>query len=181
MQLNSFSISKTERFDDIPWRYIIGQIQEFLRELPIHITVCENLIRTPSIEEREALIIENHSSAHGGHKGVTKTYNRIRPHYYWNTMKRDIQHFIQKCRQCQLKKLTRIKTKQPMIITDTPEAAFDKVALDIVGPLPITPSGNQFILTMQDLLTKYSVAERSNLSIHRRRSHEKFYMRIWRS
>ena len=73
-------------------------------------------------------------------------------------MKKDIQNFIQRCRQCQLKKLTRIKTKQPMIITDTPGAAFDKVSLDIVGPLPITPSGNQYILTMQDLLTKYSVA-----------------------
>ena len=48
--------------------------------------------------------------------------------------------------------------KQPMIITDTPGTAFDKVSLDIMGPLPITVRGNQYILTMQDLLTKYSVA-----------------------
>ncbi|KAL6423911.1 hypothetical protein ACFW04_010386 [Cataglyphis niger] len=73
-------------------------------------------------------------------------------------MKKDIQNCIQRCRQCQLKKLTRIKTKQPMVITDTPGSAFDKVSLDIVGPLPITNTGNQYILTMQDLLTKYSVA-----------------------
>ncbi|KAL6418720.1 hypothetical protein ACFW04_011841 [Cataglyphis niger] len=45
-----------------------------------------------------------------------------------------------------------------MVITDTPGSAFDKVSLDIVGPLPITNTGNQYILTMQDLLTKYSVA-----------------------
>ncbi|XP_026830969.1 uncharacterized protein LOC113563505, partial [Ooceraea biroi] len=56
---------------------------------------------------------------------------RLRPHYYWNTMKKDIQQFIQKCRHCQLRKLTRIKTKQPMIITDTPGRAFDKVSMDI--------------------------------------------------
>lgn len=73
-------------------------------------------------------------------------------------MKKDIQEFIRKCRQCQLRKLTRVKTKQPMIITDTPGSAFDKVALDIMGPLPITDKGNQYILTIQDLLTKYSVA-----------------------
>ncbi|KAL6418729.1 hypothetical protein ACFW04_011838 [Cataglyphis niger] len=73
-------------------------------------------------------------------------------------MKKDIQNFIQRCRQCQLKKLTRIKTKQPMVITDTPGSAFDKVFLDIIDPLPITNTGNQYILTMQDLLTKYSVA-----------------------
>ncbi|KMQ89576.1 enzymatic polyprotein endonuclease reverse [Lasius niger] len=158
LELTTFSISKTDYFDDLPWQHIIGQIHEYLRELPICITICKNLVQTPPVERREALIIENHSSAHGGHKGVAKTYNRLRPHYYWNTMKKDIQTFIQKCRQCQLKKLTRIKTKQPMVITDTPGAAFDKVSLDIVGPLPITNSGNQYILTMQDLLTKYSVA-----------------------
>jgi len=131
--------------------------------------VCHNLVKIPEKRERENLIIENHTSAIGGHKGVTKTYNRIRPHYFWKNMKTDIQNFIRKCKDCQLKKLTRVKTKQPMIITDTPEAAFDKVALDIMGPLPITLEGNQYILTIQDLLTKYSVAiplrEATSLSI----------------
>jgi len=73
-------------------------------------------------------------------------------------MKKDIQEFIRTCRECQLKKLTRVKTKQPMVITDTPGAAFDKVSLDIMGPLPLTMGNNQYILTMQDLLTTYSTA-----------------------
>jgi len=73
-------------------------------------------------------------------------------------MKKDIQDFIRTCREWQLKKLTRVKTKQPMVITDTPGMAFDKVSLDIMGPLPITENNYQYILTMQDLLTKYSVA-----------------------
>ena len=46
-----------------------------------------------------------------------------------------------------------------MILTDTPGRAFDKSALDIVGPLPTTREGNTYILTMQDLLTKYFVCE----------------------
>ena len=45
-----------------------------------------------------------------------------------------------------------------MVLTDTPGQAFDKVSIDIVGPLPTTPSGNVYILTIQDLLTKYSLA-----------------------
>jgi len=45
-----------------------------------------------------------------------------------------------------------------MIITDIPIDAFDKVSMDIVGPLPITRNGNEYILTIQDLLTKHSVA-----------------------
>lgn len=45
-----------------------------------------------------------------------------------------------------------------MILTDTPGSAFDKISMDIIGPLPVTESGSTHILTMQDLLTKYSVA-----------------------
>jgi len=45
-----------------------------------------------------------------------------------------------------------------MIITDTPEAAFNKISMDIMGSLPITNNGNMYILTIQDLLTKYVVA-----------------------
>lgn len=48
-----------------------------------------------------------------------------------------------------------MKIRQPMKITDTPEAAFGKVSMDILGPLPVTQKGNQHILTIQDLLTKY--------------------------
>lgn len=158
LQLESISISKTDTLDDLPWSYVLKQLTKYLTGTNCRITICQNLIQTPEPHEREALILENHASSHGGHKGVTKTYNRLRPHYFWNSMKRDIVDLIRRCRQCQIKKLTRVKTKQPMIITDTPGTAFDKVSLDIMGPLPITVKGNQYILTMQDLLTKYSVA-----------------------
>lgn len=45
-----------------------------------------------------------------------------------------------------------------MVLTDTPGSAFDKVALDVVGPLPQTERGNKYILTIQDHLTKFSLA-----------------------
>ena len=73
-------------------------------------------------------------------------------------MKTDIQNFIQQCLQCQLEKCVRIKTKQPMVITDTPGTTFDKRATDTVGPLPRTIRDNEYILTIQDQLTKYCVA-----------------------
>jgi len=56
-------------------------------------------------------------------------------------MKRGIQNFIRDCRDCQIKKLIRVK---PMIITDTPGAAFDKISIDIMSPLPITNNGNVY-------------------------------------
>lgn len=44
-----------------------------------------------------------------------------------------------------------------MIITDTNARAFDTVSIDLHGPLDPTESGNKWILTMLDLLTKYFI------------------------
>jgi hypothetical protein len=43
------------------------------------------------------------------------------------------------------------------VLTDTPVKAFDKIGMDIMGPLPRTHKGNKYILTIQDLLIKYSL------------------------
>lgn len=101
---------------------------------------------------------EFHSAAPSGHKGVTKTYSKIRQYFFWDNMKRDVQNFIQNCLNCQLKKLVRVKNRQPMTLIDTPGKAFDKISMDMVGPLPLTYRYNKYLLTIQDLLTKYSLA-----------------------
>ena len=46
-------------------------------------------------------------------------------------MKLDLHKYIQFCLQCQLKKLVRVKTKNPMTITNTPGTAFEKISMDI--------------------------------------------------
>ena len=45
-----------------------------------------------------------------------------------------------------------------MVITDTPGTVFDKIALDVIGPLPKTRNGYEYILTMQDQLSKFCLA-----------------------
>jgi len=45
-----------------------------------------------------------------------------------------------------------------MLITDTPYSAFEKVSMNIVGPLPATSQQNSYILKIQDHLTKFSLA-----------------------
>ena len=46
-----------------------------------------------------------------------------------------------------------------MIITDTPHETFYKLAIDTVGPLPITPNGNKHILTVQCTFSKHCIAD----------------------
>ncbi|KAG5898617.1 hypothetical protein JTB14_020993 [Gonioctena quinquepunctata] len=43
-----------------------------------------------------------------------------------------------------------------MEITTTSEKPFQSLAIDVVGPLPMTFNGNKFIITMEDELTKFS-------------------------
>lgn len=43
----------------------------------------------------------------------------------------------------------------PLVIVDIPVNPFDKIYMDIVGPLPITGQGNKYILSMVDELTKF--------------------------
>jgi hypothetical protein len=42
------------------------------------------------------------------------------------------------------------------VLTDTPGKAFDKISMDILGLFPRMHKANKYILTIQDLLTKYS-------------------------
>ncbi|CAK9834632.1 Retrovirus-related Pol polyprotein from transposon 17.6 [Anthophora retusa] len=157
LEIKSVAIAKAG-IDDISWPSVKEILIQIFHDKDIKFIVCQGLTRVPLPEERGDIISEYHTSAFAGHKGVNKTYSRIREKYYWGTMKTDIQKFIQNCQSCQLQKLTRQKTRQPMTLTDTPGSAFDKISMDIVGPLPTTPDNFSYILTIQDLLTKYSVA-----------------------
>ena len=103
------------------------------------------------------ILIENHNSPIGGHQGFNRTYNRIKERFHWHSMRTDIGKFIATCSICQKNKNNSI-TKIPMKITDTPSKPFEKVALDIVGPLPETCSGNKYILTFQDNFSKFLLA-----------------------
>jgi transposase InsO family protein len=45
-----------------------------------------------------------------------------------------------------------------MEVTDTPYATFDKISMDCMGPLPLTETGNKYILSCQDQLSKCLIA-----------------------
>lgn len=140
----------------ITWETIERMLRIYLGD--VKTIVCTNQITIPPACRIPDVILENHASQTGGHKGITKTYARIKQNYYWEGMKNDISEFVKRCISCQRRKLTRNKTRQPMLITDTPPEPFHKISMDIVGPFPVTSKGSKYILTIQDLLTKYSLA-----------------------
>ena len=70
-------------------------------------------------------------------------------------MKEDVRRAIGSCKNCQRNKLVRRKTRQPMLIADTPKKPFEKIQINLVGPLPVTSKGNTHILTIKCVFSKY--------------------------
>ncbi|CAK1603958.1 unnamed protein product [Parnassius mnemosyne] len=71
-------------------------------------------------------------------------------------MRSDIENYVKNCKLCQVNKPLRRCNKAPMVITSTSTKPFERLALDIVGPLPEAGLQNfKFILTLQDDLTKF--------------------------
>ena len=103
------------------------------------------------------ILQENHDMVLGGHRGMNKTYEAIKRYYQWPNMKREVEEYVKKCAKCQLNKVLRPKRRAPMEIT-TARYLFEKCALDIVGPLTETVSGNKYILTFLDDLSKFIMA-----------------------
>ncbi|KAL4083034.1 hypothetical protein QTP88_028364 [Uroleucon formosanum] len=108
--------------------------------------------------DKHAIIHEHHATVLGGHRGIQQTIKRIQCQYDWEGLKQDVTEFINKCTSCQINTISNRNTKQPMIISTTASEPFEKVFIDVVGPLTRTLDGNAYILTMQCDLTKFSIA-----------------------
>lgn len=105
-------------------------------------------------EEIAEILRAHHDSILGGHFGANKTFNSIKKKYTWKGMKRDILKYVSGCEKCQKNKQS-IATKMPLQIVGVSKQPFDKVFVDIVGPLTTTNSGNKYIISMVDDLTRF--------------------------
>lgn len=136
-----------------------AQLRYIFKYIDVEILICKREVIIISDETKiKTIMREYHDTPIGGHSGVTRTYKRIKSRFVWKNMKRDIKQYVRNCKSCQINKVSRRKTKVPMEITTTSKSAFEKVFLDIVGPLPMSESGMKYILTCQDDLSKFSEA-----------------------
>lgn len=159
LKVNEIRVSnKGNNMDDVSWTTVEKLFLQHFSGTENKIIVCLGDIINPEFNKREQIIKEFHESTMGGHKGISKTDWRIRAIYYWPGMKMEIGNFITKCQNCQRNKIIRTSMRQSMRITDTPKQPFDKIQIGIVGPLPVTPQGNRYILTIQCNFSKYSDA-----------------------
>lgn len=159
-ETTDFAISDfTDPFSKISYTKIYNMISHIFSNTNIKIHIYKNQMIYPTPVEVPQILKENHDSTIAGHPGSKRMYNRIKAAYYWKGMRSDIEDYVKKCRLCQVNKPLRKSNKAPMEITSTSTRPFERLALDIVGPLPEAGFQNfKFILTLQDDLTKFSSA-----------------------
>ena len=98
-----------------------------------------------------------HSSPAGGHMGLRKTLEKVRSRFYWVGQRRDVETWCNSCDKCCSRKSPNKCPRAPLQI-DLPQAPFERVAIDILGPLPETRKGNKYILVIGDYFTKWKEA-----------------------
>ena len=98
-----------------------------------------------------------HDHATGGHLGTEKTISKIIVAFYWPGLRRDVQQLCKKCDQCAARKPSLGKRKAPLqqYLVGSP---MERIAIDVLGPLPKTRQGNQFVVVIGDYFTKWMEA-----------------------
>lgn len=142
--------------DGLQWETVRSMLQYIFRNSQVTIQVL--VPETLSEEDQLQIIHEFHENPMGGHQGNTRTHQRISQHHNWKGMRKQIKKYIRECATCQANKSSNRTAREPMMITTTASRPFEKIYMDIVGPLTKSYNGNVFILTLQDDLSKFAWA-----------------------
>ena len=119
--------------------------------------VCDTSTGTPRpfvpAKFRQAVFHTMHSLSH---PGIRATQRLITARYVWPKINSDVRQWAQNCIQCQRSKIHR-HTITPLSTFATPDARFDHIHIDLVGPLPPS-NGYVYLLTCIDRFTRWPEA-----------------------
>jgi hypothetical protein len=113
---------------------------------PLRVITKENLTK---------ILYNMHNVPNAGHFGIKATMDKTRQRYFWPTMGEDIRKYIETCDTCQrLGRPKRTEVLRPIGVGQ----AFDRLGIDIVGPLKPTLMGKRYIVVATDYFTKWPEA-----------------------
>ena len=78
-----------------------------------------------------------------GHLRIKKTLEAVKTRFYWPGYEADVEKWIKCCDQCQKRNPPQPSVPAPLG-TIQATRPFERISWDIMGPLPVTPCGNQY-------------------------------------
>ena len=88
-----------------------------------------------------------HDHIAGAHFGLNKTFSKLKQRYWWKGMFKDVEHWVKSCVECS-------NSKRASLLPIPVAGAFDRVAVDVLGPFPPSSKGSRF-LVFSDYLTRW--------------------------
>ena len=82
---------------------------------------------------------------------------RILQRFWWPGISKDVGVFCKACSKCQLTSSRKV-CPVPLIPLPVMEVPFQRIEMDVVGPLPRSRTGNRFVLVVVDHATRYPEA-----------------------
>ena len=98
---------------------------------------------------RDKIMKSFHDSFTGGHAGVERCYTTMRQKYWWPNMYNDVNIYVKTCDPCQRGKRIFHSKRAPLHSLKI-EGVFERVHLDILGPLKQTKDKARYVLIIVD-------------------------------
>ena len=103
---------------------------------------------------RTAVLQACHNEVLSGHLGFNKTYNKIKTRFWWPNLYTEVYKYVLGCQTCQQRKNPRTNLQgvlQPSLIY----RPWERMSMDLLGPLPETKAGNKYLLVCNDHFTRW--------------------------
>ena len=81
-------------------------------------------------------------------------YSTLRRSYYWPNMSGDVQEYVSKCTPCIRTKVTQYRPRRELRLFPATEP-LSFVALDLLGVLPKSKTGHDYVLVITDRFTEF--------------------------
>lgn len=95
-----------------------------------------------------------HDDSSGGHLATERTLVKAKARFYWPFMSSDIDLHCKSCDLCSARNNPAPAAKAPMQRNQS-SFPMQRLAMDIMGPLPKTQRGNSYIVVITDYFTKW--------------------------
>lgn len=107
----------------------------------------------PTQAIRREVLKEMHDAPASGHFGVDRTYIRLAQHFFWKSMRPDVEAYVSSCSTCQVNKAYTAQRRGIPTPLEVPDGRWQAVALDLVS-LDTSEEGYDAAVVFTDMFTK---------------------------